>query len=261
VEILEHKELNPVTFRFKICLTSDEMADHFVKALDHLVPQSQVPGFRKGKAPREMVERHIGTSEIWRMAQDRASREAFHEACELRETSAIVEPRFDLTEYDGKGDFEFTVIFNPEPPSPQDLIKRKMKPKEKPMDPEDHFPDGFTSSEESIFGLPVSNFASLDHDHIISGGIPGSGMPGVENIPEFGSGSFNPDNLTPKMPEIPAQKGFQDTAPDNPAGLPVNPQFRPGLPVDVSRALRGHGKNEKIIGDRDKRESKLNSKD
>lgn len=101
------------------------------------------------------------------------------------------------------------------------------------MMPGDHFPDGKQNDPRDIFGMTSQHPGAMDHDHIIGGGPFESGIPGL--------GSSSPESFMPKMPKPPESDLSGDQAANDPSGLPGNPQFRPNLPVDISKAMKGPG--------------------
>jgi hypothetical protein len=44
-------------------------------------------------------------------------------------------------DYDGEGDYDVTVIYHPEPPSPEELMKRNQRGLFDKKGPDDHIPD------------------------------------------------------------------------------------------------------------------------
>jgi trigger factor len=66
------------------------------KAYRRLVQQVEVPGFRKGKTPRNMLERHLGRDRIVSEAIDILIPEAYNKAIDEHEIDAIGQPRVEL---------------------------------------------------------------------------------------------------------------------------------------------------------------------
>ncbi len=140
MKILEYKEINPITSRMKLLVEAEELKTAFDKVLEDLGKETEVPGFRPGKAPDHLVERHIGTSEIWRMASDKATGKAFEEALKEKCSSCIKVPDFKHDDYEGHGDYEVEIIYHPEPPSPQELMQNAKKDLVDIKGPDDHIP-------------------------------------------------------------------------------------------------------------------------
>jgi len=120
MKILKFKKIDKKTSEIQLHIDASELADEYKSTLDELVTEAEIPGFRPGKAPRARVERHYGADEIWRMARDGASYDAFDKALEQKEVSFTDEPDFEHTDYDGDGDYEVSVTFNPAPLSDDD---------------------------------------------------------------------------------------------------------------------------------------------
>lgn len=66
------------------------------KAYRKLAERVSVPGFRKGKTPRPMLERHIGRDRILEEAIDIAVPDAYNKAIEEHDIDAIGQPRIEL---------------------------------------------------------------------------------------------------------------------------------------------------------------------
>jgi len=66
------------------------------KAFRQLAQRVEVPGFRKGKAPAGMLERHIGRARVVREALDILIPEAYNQAIEEQDVDAIDQPSIEL---------------------------------------------------------------------------------------------------------------------------------------------------------------------
>jgi len=66
------------------------------KAFRRLSQRVEVPGFRKGKAPAGMLERHIGRARVVREALDILIPEAYNQAIEEQDVDAIDQPSIEL---------------------------------------------------------------------------------------------------------------------------------------------------------------------
>jgi trigger factor len=66
------------------------------KAVRHVSEQVKIPGFRPGKAPREVVERTVGRPALLQEALDHLLPEIYNEALESEEIDAIAQPEFEL---------------------------------------------------------------------------------------------------------------------------------------------------------------------
>src|SRR6266566_9553675 len=69
-------------------------------AFRRLAGRVDVPGFRRGKAPRSMVERMIGKDRIVEEALDRLLPEVVTEAIEQEKVEPFTRPRVESIEFD-----------------------------------------------------------------------------------------------------------------------------------------------------------------
>ena len=69
-------------------------------AYHRLVQKARVPGFRKGKAPRAILERYIGKESLFEDALEHLVPEVYGQALKEQELEAIAEPQFEVTQRD-----------------------------------------------------------------------------------------------------------------------------------------------------------------
>lgn len=68
------------------------------RAYRRLVQRTEIPGFRKGKAPRHMLERHVGRERLVHEALDMLIPEAYNNALDEHRVEAIDQPRLDIVQ-------------------------------------------------------------------------------------------------------------------------------------------------------------------
>ncbi len=83
-----------VALRFEV--DDDRLEASMGKAVRHVSEQVKIPGFRPGKAPREVVERTIGRPALLQEALDHLLPEIYEEALESEAIDAIAQPEFEL---------------------------------------------------------------------------------------------------------------------------------------------------------------------
>ena len=89
--------------------------DAWTKALDKAfkkkVKEVNIPGFRKGKAPRDVYEKKYGKESLYLEASDNVISEAFTKALKESELIPVVQPTVDIKSVDESGvEFKFTII-------------------------------------------------------------------------------------------------------------------------------------------------------
>jgi len=82
----------------QIEIDPDQMDRTLDRAYRRLVQRAELPGFRKGKAPRELLERHLGRERLVHEALDMLIPEAYNKALEEHEIDAIDQPRLDIVQ-------------------------------------------------------------------------------------------------------------------------------------------------------------------
>ncbi len=96
----------------EIEVDQEQMERSLDRAYRKLVQRVEVPGFRKGKTPRSMLERHLGRDRLLREAIDILIPEAYNEALDSQEIDAIDQPSIELIK-DEPLSFKATVPIRP----------------------------------------------------------------------------------------------------------------------------------------------------
>ena len=91
----------------------------WTKALDKAFAKKQktakVDGFRAGKVPRDIYEKHFGKESLFLDAADSCLQEAFMKAMDESKLIPVVQPAVDLKKVDENGvEFVFKIITKPE---------------------------------------------------------------------------------------------------------------------------------------------------
>ncbi|MDO8716027.1 MAG: trigger factor [Dehalococcoidales bacterium] len=75
-----------------------EVEESLDQAYRRLVKRANVPGFRKGKAPRPILERHVGREKLLENALDSLIPEAYEKALKEEGIEAIGQPQIEVTQ-------------------------------------------------------------------------------------------------------------------------------------------------------------------
>jgi trigger factor len=73
-----------------------EIDRYLDRAYNRLVQRVSIPGFRKGKAPRDILERHIGKDALFQEALEDLIPKAYKEALDEQKIDPIAQPQFEL---------------------------------------------------------------------------------------------------------------------------------------------------------------------
>ena len=79
---------------------AEEMEKSLDKAYKRLVSKVSVPGFRKGKTPRNILEQHIGRPALLEEALEHLIPELYREALKSEDINPIAEPRVEISKSD-----------------------------------------------------------------------------------------------------------------------------------------------------------------
>ena len=146
-EIIED-ERNPVERKIMIRVEPDSVQKVWKGEVARLAGETTLPGFRQGKAPHHLVERHVGRDVIWERVRDEAARLALGEILTDAEPAPLAPPKI---KFDDKPDdepkdeagnegseektpawepgqpLEFTATYLLPPPTPEEIERDLMR--------------------------------------------------------------------------------------------------------------------------------------
>lgn len=82
---------------------------YYQRALEKIVEQAELPGFRKGKAPKEMVEKQVGEHHILDEAAELVMNAAYLKAIKGNKLDLIGDPEAKIKKVARNNDFEFEI--------------------------------------------------------------------------------------------------------------------------------------------------------
>ncbi len=98
------KVTNEKTENSQVFLTIEmepaEVEESLEGSYHRLVRKTNIPGFRKGKAPRAIAERYIGKESLLKDALDSLIPQAYEKAIKEQEIEAIAHPQIEITQTD-----------------------------------------------------------------------------------------------------------------------------------------------------------------
>ncbi|MHB9096062.1 MAG: trigger factor [Eubacteriales bacterium] len=111
---MEKIEKNVIALEIEI--EQDKMLEALEKAYKKVAQKVNIPGFRKGKAPRVLIERHVGKEYLREEALDFVIPEAYMEALKETGIEPIDKPKVDMVQFeeDKPVIFKATVEVKPE---------------------------------------------------------------------------------------------------------------------------------------------------
>ena len=101
----------------KITAPAAEVNAGYKKAVQKIANQANIPGFRKGKAPRAIIEMHYGKEAVKQEAFEIVANKAYSEALDQEKLIPVSDPKVEESTFEEGKDMELTikVTLKPEP--------------------------------------------------------------------------------------------------------------------------------------------------
>ena len=101
----------------KITAPAAEVNAGYKKAVQKIADQANIPGFRKGKAPRAIIEMHYGKEAVKQEAFEIVANKAYSEALDQEKLIPVSDPKVEESTFEEGKDMELTikVTLKPDP--------------------------------------------------------------------------------------------------------------------------------------------------
>jgi len=99
VKVTNEKTENCQAF-LTVEMEPDEVEESLERSYHRLVSKTAVPGFRKGKAPRDVLERYIGKERLLEDTLDSLLPEAYEKAIKEQKIEAFAQPHIEIAQTD-----------------------------------------------------------------------------------------------------------------------------------------------------------------
>ena len=101
----------------KITAPAAEVNAGYKKAVQKIADQANIPGFRKGKAPRAIIEMHYGKEAVKQEAFEIVANKAYSEALDQEKLIPVSDPKVEESTFEEGKDMQLTikVTLKPEP--------------------------------------------------------------------------------------------------------------------------------------------------
>ncbi|MDP4117986.1 MAG: trigger factor [Bacillota bacterium] len=193
-EIKEHNEVI-----LEITVDAAKFEDALEKSYRKNIKQISLPGFRKGKAPRKMVEKAYGESVFYEDAMDVVFEDTYAGAIEESEVEPVSRPEIDIKQIGSGKDFIYTakIYVKPEVELGDfkgiEVEKVEYSVKDEDVDAEIHNMLERVAHFVDITDKPVENgnVAVIDFEGFLDG-VPFEGGKGENHNLTIGAGEFIP---------------------------------------------------------------------
>ncbi|MEP6479176.1 MAG: trigger factor [Rhodoglobus sp.] len=107
------EKLSPTRVKLNIAVTPDELKPSIDHAYEHIGSQVNIPGFRKGKIPPQLIDQRVGREEVLNHAVSDGLDKFYRQAVEDENIRVLGRPEADIKTWpevkDFSGDLELTV--------------------------------------------------------------------------------------------------------------------------------------------------------
>lgn len=98
------------TIKLTITIPWTEIKDTYEKILERVVSETELPGFRKGKAPRKLVEEKLDKTKTYEEVVKEIVPKAYAESLKEHNLTPIVSPRISIAEASEGKDWRFEAL-------------------------------------------------------------------------------------------------------------------------------------------------------
>lgn len=194
----EHGENREVTLTIEV--EQDKLEKASEGAAKRISARVNIPGFRKGKAPRRIVENFVGKDAILQEAFEGLAQKAFEDALTEQNMEPVTRPEIDIVTLEDGKDVVFTAKFTQRPDVRLGAYKGLDVPKEEVTVADEDIDrqiEGMRQHQGTLVDAPADaavkndDFVTLDFEGFVDGAAFEGGK-GEDYPLQIGSGSFIP---------------------------------------------------------------------
>jgi len=104
------KRLEDKTIELTLSIPWEDIQKTYSEVVDEFVKETELPGFRKGKAPREAVEAKLDKNKVYEEVMQHIIPKVYSEAVETEKLHPVVMPKITLTEAKEGSDWKVLAI-------------------------------------------------------------------------------------------------------------------------------------------------------
>ncbi len=121
------EKLPKSTMKLTITLENSIVKEFYEKEVQKAIENTEIEGFRKGSAPREMVVNKIGNSHLYGDAINTLLQTYYPQALKENKIMPVSNPKVEIKEFDIEKDLEFTAEFATRPEIKMGEYKKALK--------------------------------------------------------------------------------------------------------------------------------------
>lgn len=104
------EKLSPTRVKLNIAVTPEELKPSIDHAYSHIASQVNIPGFRKGKVPPQLLDQRVGREEILNHAVSDGLDKFYRQAIEEEKIRTLGRPEADVAEWPNVKDFSGDLV-------------------------------------------------------------------------------------------------------------------------------------------------------
>lgn len=133
------EKLPKSTIKLTVILEKEKVKASYEKILEEAVKNTEIEGFRKGTAPKEMVKDKLGVSSLYGESINDLLQTYYPQALKENLLMPVSNPKVEIKEFDLEKDFEFSATF---------AVKPEVKVKDYKKALKDYYKDKTEKSEK-----------------------------------------------------------------------------------------------------------------
>lgn len=115
----QFEQLSPTAYRVEIVVPEENFRKKLDTVYADISKSASIPGFRPGKAPKNILNRHYGRENILKEATDGIIKDSFWPLLKERELTLIGNPRIDADDWKEGEEFRYTAVMEVMPKVPE----------------------------------------------------------------------------------------------------------------------------------------------
>ena len=104
------KRLPDNAFELTITVPLEKIKTAYEKVVEGIVKETEIDGFRKGKAPKDLVEKRLDKNKTYGIALEELLPEAYGGAVKEQNLSPIIEPRIEIVSMEEEKDWQIRAV-------------------------------------------------------------------------------------------------------------------------------------------------------
>jgi len=105
------EKLPKSTIKMTVTIENDKVKEFYEKEVEKAIENTEIQGFRKGTAPKEMVIEKVGNSKLYGDAVNNLLQNFYPQALKENKLLPVSNPKVEIKEFDVEKDLEFTAEF------------------------------------------------------------------------------------------------------------------------------------------------------